>query len=349
MSVDLKNLELPELEKLVELLGAKKYLAGYIFRYIHQQLGCDIDKITSLSKSLRTALAAQKYYISTFKSCRGIKSANDGTAKYVFELSDGNIIESVLMRDKDRLTACVSSQAGCRFGCSFCATGRLQFRRNLTAGEIIEQVYQISRDAGEKLNNVVYMGMGEPLDNYDNTLRAIRILAHPYGCNIGIRRHTISTVGIIPCILRLAKEDIHPRLAVSLHSPYQHQRVELMPIAARHPLDELINALGKYQHTTGRRITIEYCMIKRVNDSLDAARDLAALLKGIDAYVNLIEYNRHEGADYQPAEPARIRAFRDILIKSGFKTIIRYRRGRDIKAACGQLGAERIEQKIIDE
>jgi 23S rRNA (adenine2503-C2)-methyltransferase len=344
MDKDLKSKTLAEVEEIAAKFGAKAYIAKYIFSFIHQKDALGIDDLTTLSKNLRTSLGESGYFISKFKIVEKL-SDPDGTEKYLFETSDGHNIESVLLDEKGRKTICLSTQIGCRLGCKFCATGYLKFKRSLTAGEIVNQVNTISKDAGCKINNVVFMGMGEPFENYDNVLKAVRILASPFGKNIGIRRQTISTVGIPEGIKKLADEDIHPRLAVSLHAPDDELRKKIVPAANKYPMSEILNALKLYNKKTGRRITIEYCMIDGLNDGNQCAKKLAAVLSPLDASVNLIEYNPHAGCDFEPANREQIKIFKDILMQRGFETIIRFRRGTNIKAACGQLGADRIKEK----
>jgi 23S rRNA (adenine2503-C2)-methyltransferase len=341
MDKDLKSKTLAEIKNIIAAYGAKEYIAKYIFSFLHQHNVNDIDLMTTLSKELRQKLTDDGFCISQLKIIEKL-SDPDGTVKYLFETADGQQIESVLLEETDRKTICLSTQIGCRLGCKFCATGYLKFQRNLTAGEIIDQAGTISADSNCKINNLVYMGMGEPLDNYENTLKAVRILSDQCGRKIGIRRQTISTVGLPDGIKRLADEDIYPRLAVSLHAADDNLRKQIVPAANKYPLPELIRAMKHYQQKTDRRITIEYCMMDDINDSLDCARKLIQLLKGIHASVNLIEYNPHSGCDFKASPKERIKAFKDILMQSGFEAIIRYRRGRSIKAACGQLGADRI-------
>ena len=365
MDKDLKNKTLTELELIAAEFGVKAYSAKYIFSFIHQQNINDISLISPLSKEFRAKLSEAGYFISQLKIVEKLADP-DGTEKYLFETSDGHKIESVLLApletgrprrpsgitdalsltgldERGRKTICLSTQIGCRLGCKFCATGYLKFKRSLTAGEIIDQVNAISKDANCKINNIVFMGMGEPFENYDDTLKAVRILAHPFGKNIGIRRQTISTVGIPAGIRKLADEDIHPRLAVSLHAPDDELRKKIVPAANKYPLSEILNATKFYNKKTARRITIEYCLIDGINDSGECAKKLAAILAGIDASVNLIEYNPHPGCDFAPADREKIKLFKDILMQRGFETIIRFRRGTSIKAACGQLGADRIK------
>lgn len=344
MDKDLKNKTPAELKAIVAKYGGKEYLSKYIFTYMHQHNLNDINLMTTLSKEMRKKIVDEGYYITELKIVEKLTDP-DGTVKYLFETPDGNKIESVLLDENGRKTICISTQIGCRLGCKFCATGALGFVRNLTAGEIIDQVSAICSDAQCKVNNVVFMGMGEPLENYDNTLRAVRIFAAETGKQIGVRRQTISTVGLPEEIRKLADEDIYPRLAVSLHAADENVRQQIVPVANKYPLKDLTAAMKYYNEKTGRRITIEYCMIDGVNDGFDLARKLVQFVRPLKASVNLIEYNPHPGADYQPARREQIKAFKDMLMQAGFETIIRFRRGQGIKAACGQLGADRIIPK----
>ena len=337
MIKDLKNYTFDELEALVIDLGAKKYQAKYIFSSIHAKDVVSIDEFTTLKKDFRARLADDGFYISSIETVEKLVDP-DGTIKYLFGLADGVRIESVLLTNNDRRTLCISCQAGCRMGCTFCATAKLKFRRNLTAAEIVDQVNAVSADIGT-VNNVVYMGMGEPLDNYDEVMRSLRILNHHAGKNIGQRHLTISTCGLPDEILRFADEKLQVHLAISLHCATDDERVQIMPTANRYPLKELFEAIRGYQAVTRRRVMFEYCMIKGVNDSDDDARAILKLLKGLNANVNLIEYNRHPGCKFKPSSRQRIGAFFDILMQGGIETTARYKRGQKIKAACGQLGA----------
>ena len=342
MENDLKSKTIDELAELATGLGQKSYLAKYIFSFIHTRFADSIDEITPLPKEFRSTLTSAGCYISKLKTIEKLTDP-DGTVKYLFALSDDSMIETVLLSENQRKTICVSTQVGCRMGCKFCATGYLKFSRGLTTGEIIDQVLRISKDSGCKISNIVYMGMGEPLDNYDAVIKAVKMLNDPAGAGIGIRKQTISTIGIIDGIKKLADEKIYPRLAVSLHAANDHLRKKLVPAENKYPLAELIKAISHYQDKTQRRVTIEYCMLKGLNDSLTDAKNLANLLKGLKTNVNLIEYNPHPGADFKGSASGAIKAFKDSLMASGIETIIRFRRGRTIKAACGQLGADRIK------
>jgi 23S rRNA (adenine2503-C2)-methyltransferase len=337
MNKDLKDRTQEELEKLVVGLRQKKYLAGYLFKFIHAQDGREVAALSTLSKTFREQLIEQGYFISQLQTV-DTRTDSDGSAKYLFELADGERIETVLLPEEDRRTLCVSTQIGCPMGCIFCATGRIPFRRNLTAGEIVDQVNRVEEQAG-RITNLVYMGMGEPLLNYDAVLKSIRILNHSAGKNIGIRHITISTSGIAPAIERLAEEEIRPRLAISLSAPTDALRSKLMPVTNQYPLAELLEAVRKYQARTGQRVTFEYVLIDQVNDSVTHARLLVKLLRGLMYNVNLIEHNPFSGCEFTGSSRPRIQRFAATLKDAGVETTIRFRMGRRIKAACGQLQA----------
>ena len=340
MDNDLKNRTLTELEKLVADFQGKKYLAKYIFSFIHAKDALAIDDITPLAKPFRQKLIDAGFHISRLNTVEKFTDP-DGTVKYLFELQDRQRIESVLLTDDGpdkRRTLCISCQVGCRMGCDFCATGRLNFIRNLTAGEIADQLNVIAKDSG-KINNVVYMGMGEPLDNYGNVIRSLEIINHHAGKFIGQRHITVSTCGMTDGIEALADEPIKPRLAVSLHAPTDELREKIMPPAKKYPLDRLIGSLKIYRKKTKKRVTFEYCLIKNLNDSALHAQKLIELVVGLNPAVNLIEYNPHPGCAFEPTPKKRILRFRDILMNASIETVIRYKRGQKINAACGQLGA----------
>jgi 23S rRNA (adenine2503-C2)-methyltransferase len=341
MSKDLKDKTPEELEQLVTELGQKIYLAEYIFGFIHVENVTEISQITPLSKAFRQELIDQGYYISGLVVARKLED-KDGSAKYLFTLEDGNQIETVLLPEGRRRTVCISTQVGCNLDCLFCATGKLGFRRNLTTAEIVDQVETVEADSG-KITNVVYMGMGEPFLNYDAVIKSIRILNHPEGKNIGIRHITVSTCGIVPGIKQLAREDIQPRLAVSLNAPADDLRTQLMPINAKYPLAELFKAIRDYQQSTHRRVTFEYVMIKEKNDSAEHAKMLLKLLRGIMCHVNLIEHNPHPGCDFAGSGGERMKSFAAVLESAGIETTMRFKMGRGIKAACGQLGADMVK------
>jgi 23S rRNA (adenine2503-C2)-methyltransferase len=334
---DLKSKTMEELEHLVVEYDQKKYTAGYIFNFVQTRGITDISQITTLSKLFRSRLIEDGCHISKLETIDKLTDP-DGTIKYVFGLPDGARIESVLLFDDDRRTLCVSTQAGCAFGCVFCATGKLGLARNLTTAEIVDQVNMVALDGG-RISNVVFMGMGEPLANYDAVLDAVRIINNPHGRKIGIRRITVSTCGLPEQIERLAEDDISPRLAISLNAPTDAIRQRLMPIAAKFPLGRLMRAVELYQHQTRNRVTFEYVLIKGVNDTVTLAKMLIKLLRPFMCNVNLIEYNPHQGCDLIASDKMAIERFANLLIEQGIETTVRLKMGQTIKAACGQLGA----------
>lgn len=342
MDLDLKNKTHGELEQILSGFGAREYLADYMFSFIHGRNVVSVDEITPLSKALRAKMRDAGYFISRLEVVERFDDP-DGTVKFLFAAGDGTRFESVVLTEERqvRRTVCVSCQAGCRMGCAFCATGQLKFGRNLTAGEIADQVNQ-ARAACGKISNVVYMGMGEPFDNYENVLRSIAIVNDRGGLGIGQRHITVSTCGICEGIERFAGEHLQVRLAVSLHGATDAVRERIMGVARRYPLKRVMGAVKEYQRQSGRRVTFEYCMIRDVNDSAADAEAMARLLKGVDAAVNLIEFNPHEGCTFTGSSRGAIQRFREVLERSGVETVIRYRRGRAIKAACGQLGARQV-------
>jgi 23S rRNA (adenine2503-C2)-methyltransferase len=337
MDKDLKNKSISELEEIAAAYEQKNFIARNIFSFIHKHNKSDIDQLTTLSKEFRAQLKQDGFCISELKTAE-IFNDPDGTRKFLFELGDGTRIETVELLDADRRTLCISTQVGCRMTCQFCATARLGFTRSLTAGEIVDQVIQVEKADG-RISNVVYMGMGEPFDNYDEMVKSVRMLNSTAGKNIGIRHITISTAGIIAGIERLAEEGMQVRLAISLHAVRDHVREKIMRISRKYPIAPLLEAVRYYQRKTKRRVTFEYVMINGLNDSAADARALSKLITGIKANINLIEYNPHDGCDFAPSDRKTIKAFRQILADAGWETAIRFKRGRQIKAACGQLGA----------
>ena len=331
----LAGMTLSELEDLMAKMGATKFRAKQIHNWIYAKSVSCIDDMKNLSKDFREQL---KQVASVTESKIKVKQvSSDGTLKYLIEYPDGECVETVLMRFDNRanLTACVSSQVGCAVNCSFCATGKGGFKRNLTYQEIIEQVLSIQRDTGLKVTNVVFMGQGEPLLNLNNVLKALEIFNNDF--QIGARRITISTSGIIPGIKRLAEMNLQSTLAISLHAPNHKLRAELMPIENKYPIDELKNALISYVEKTGRRITVEYILIHGFNDTPEVAKELAVLLRGIKCNINLIPYNSVIENDYKKPSNNDIMKFKYLLEHSGKKVTVRLERGADIDAACGQL------------
>ena len=334
----LSGLSLKEIEDFVASLNASKYRAKQIHNWIYSKSVNSIEEMTDLSKSFREEF---KKIATVSNSKMKIKQeSKDGTLKYLIEYPDGECVETVLMRFDNRanLTACVSSQVGCAVNCSFCATGKRGFIRNLTYQEIVEQVLTIQRDTGLKITNIVFMGQGEPLLNLENVLKALEIFNNDF--QIGARRITISTSGIIPKIYELAEMELQSTLAISLHSPIHEQRAKLMPIENKYPLNELKKALKYYIEKTGRRITIEYILIHEFNDTLEAAKKLAEFMKDLKCNVNLIPYNTVGESIYKKPNNNDIMKFKYIIEHSGKKVTVRLERGADIDAACGQLSGK---------
>jgi len=331
----LAGLTLQELENFMMELKATKFRAKQIHNWIYEKSVSSIDEMTNLSKDFREELKSIAKV--TDVKVRTKQVSKDGTIKYLVEYPDGECVETVLMRFDNRanLTACVSSQVGCAVNCSFCATGKGGFKRNLTYQEIIEQVLTIQRDTGLKVTNIVFMGQGEPLLNLDNVLKALEIFNNDF--QIGARRITISTSGIIPGIKKLADLNLQSTLAISLHAPTHELRQKIMPIENKYSIDKLQNALLSYVEKTGNRITIEYILIHSLNDTSKAAKELAMYLKDIKCNVNLIPYNPVVENDYQKPFGGDIMKFKYILEHSGKKVTVRLERGADIDAACGQL------------
>ena len=334
---DIKGMPLGDLEAFFSRWGKERYRARQISRWIYRRLAEDFSAMTDLSKDFRDELPG-KCRISSPPAERVDVSA-DGTEKFLFRLEDGEAVESVLIPEKDRRTLCISSQVGCALGCGFCATGARGFRRDMTAAEIVHQVCfgaRRLRERGERLTNVVFMGMGEPLANLPEVSRAIAILLSQFGFGLPGKRVTVSTAGVVPAMSALAKE--YPvSFAVSINAARDELRSKLMPINRKYPLRELIAAMRKIPLRSGRKVTAEYVLLAGINDSQRDARDLARLLSGARVKVNLIPLNPHEDGAYAPPSTETVDRFREVLLASGIPAISRERRGSDIGAACGQL------------
>lgn len=335
-NTDIKSLEYEELKELITGMKMPKFRADQIFMWLHAKLVNDFDSMTNLSAEIKKNLA-QEFEIRNVRSVEILESKIDGTKKYLFELNDGYHIESVMMRYNHGNTVCVSSQVGCAMGCTFCASTIDGCARNLTASEILSQVYEIQKDIGERVSNVVIMGMGEPLVNYDNVTRFVRIISGENALHISRRNITISTCGIVPAIKRLAEESLQVTLALSFHAPDDEIRKKIMPIANKYNIKELLEACDFYFEKTGRRVTFEYCLIDGVNDKKVHAEKLAKLLKGRNAHVNLIPVNPTRENNYGAAKEKDIEAFRKILEAANITVTRRREMGRDINGACGQL------------
>src|SRR5574344_1505832 len=334
----LSGLNLQEIEKITDLLGASKFRARQIHNWIYLKSVSGIDEMTDLSVKFREEL--KKVAKVTDIKIKVKQVSSDGTIKYLLEFPDGECVETVLMRFDNRanLTACVSSQVGCAVNCSFCPTGKRGFIRNLTYKEIVEQVLTIQRDTGLKITNVVFMGQGEPLLNLDNVLEALDIFNNNF--QIGARRITISTSGIVPQINKLAEKNLQSTLAISLHASNHAVRKELMQIEEKYPIDEVIKSLKHYVDKTGRRITVEYILIKGLNCTLESAKELANLLRTLKCNINLIPYNPVVKTGYEKPSNNDIMKFKYLLEQSGKKVTVRLERGSDIDAACGQLSGK---------
>ena len=336
MKTDIKSLSETELKSLLEALGEKPFRAAQVFDWIHKKKAQSFDEMTNLSLALRERLKEEAELVSLVPV--SVQASRlDGTRKYLFRLEDGNLIESVFMPYHHGNSVCVSSQAGCRMGCRFCASTIHGLSRNLKASEILEQVYAIERDTKERVSHVVMMGSGEPFDNYEAAVRFIRLISSEKGADLSIRNITVSTCGLTEGIRRFAEEDLPVTLALSLHAPNQALRESLMPIARHYELREVMEACSFYFETTHRRLTFEYALMNGINDSEACARELSELLKGQHAHINLIPVNPVEERDFRQPDSARIASFVKILEKNGINVTIRRTMGADIDGACGQL------------
>ncbi|MDO4300314.1 MAG: 23S rRNA (adenine(2503)-C(2))-methyltransferase RlmN [Clostridia bacterium] len=333
---DLRSLTLKELTAELEKMGEKQFRAKQIYGWLHQKQVTDFSEMTNLSKALREKLK-EKYTIKNLKIVEKLISKEDNTIKYLFDIGDNVVIESVLMRYSYGNAVCISSQAGCRMGCTFCASTADGLERNLLAGEMAAQIYEIQKDIGERVSNVVIMGSGEPLDNYDNVMDFLEIIHSGEGNNLSHRHITLSTCGLVDKIYDLARENLQITLAISLHAPNNLIRQNTMPVARRYDFDSLIKAAKDYADSTKRRVTFEYALIKGVNDSEECARELASKLRGIMCHVNLIPVNDVKENNYIRSSEENIKHFAGILKSLGIETTIRRKLGSDINAACGQL------------
>ncbi len=336
MKKDLKSLTLEELQIEMVSIGEAKFRAKQIFRWLHVKYANSFDEMTDLSEALREKLR-KNYEIGAVKQVKKLVSKIDNTTKYLFELENNYIIESVFMHYSYGNTVCISTQAGCRMGCTFCASTIDGVEKSLTPAEMLSQVYEIERDKGESISGVVLMGSGEPLDNYDNVLKFIKLINSKDGKNMGQRHITLSTCGLINKMYDLADEELQITLAVSFHAPNDEIRNRLMPVSKANPMDKLLEACRFYADKTKRRITFEYSLIKGVNDSADNAKELASKLKGMLCHVNLIPINDVKKKDYVKSTNETIKRFEDILLSRGIETTVRKSLGGDIDAACGQL------------
>ena len=330
-----------QLTQLMKEMGQPSFRAKQIFRWLHQKQVRSFSEMTDQPKALIQQLE-ERFYPLHLETLRRQQS-KDGTVKYLFGLPDGNCIETVLMRYHYGNTVCVSTQVGCRMGCRFCASTQAGLVRCLTAGEIAAEVYAASQDIGERISHIVLMGIGEPLDNFDNVMDFLSIISSPSGVNIGMRNISLSTCGVVPMIDKLAEKKLQLTLSISLHAPNDEMRSKMMPINNAYNVKELIAACRRYQQTTGRRISFEYSMVKGVNDSDQTAKELAALIRGMGAHVNLIPINPVDGSPYSATDAANVKRFQKQLEQIGVNATVRRRLGSDISAACGQLRREARE------
>ena len=332
---NIKDYDLDELKEEFLKLGEKAYRAEQVFKWIYVEEVTSFDDMTNISKELREKLK-EVFSFHNFKILKKQQSV-DGTQKYLFDILDDNAIESVLMEYHHGKTICVSSQVGCKMGCKFCASTGIKFARNLTAGEIVEQILAVQRDEQIRISNIVFMGIGEPLDNFDNVMKAIKILNNPKGLNIGARHISISTSGLVPKIYELADRDLQCTLSISLHATNDKKRSEMMPVNNAYNIEELMKACRYYISKTNKRISFEYALAKNNNDNLKDAEELAKLLKGMLCHVNLIPINKIENGEFTKSTNENIIKFRDYLNSKGIVATIRRELGSDIDAACGQL------------
>jgi 23S rRNA (adenine2503-C2)-methyltransferase len=334
--IDIKNLNLDELEELVASLGEERYRARQIMEWVYHHHASSFEEMTNLPKELRSKIANTSY-ISNFNTQK-VQTSNDGTHKFLFELKDGNCIETVLIPEKKHRTICVSTQLGCALGCKFCFSGKGGLIRNLDTSEIVNQIWAIKNEfiVNDETINIVFMGMGEPLANYENTLKALYILTSPFGFNFSHRRITVSTAGLIPQIKRLGQE-LPVNLAISLNAASNSLRNYLMPINKKYSLDKLLEVASKTPLPSRKRITFEYILIKNINDSLKDAKALASLLRGIRCKINLIPFNEHKGVEFKRPDDRIVEEFRKFLVSKHFTVMVRESKGNNISAACGQL------------
>ena len=347
MKKDIRAYGYDRLKEEMEALGEKPFRAKQVYEWLHVKLADDFDEMTNLSKALREKLK-EEYVILPVKMLERQISQIDGTNKFLFQLYDGNVVESVLMRYKHGNSVCISSQAGCRMGCAFCASTIGGLQRNLSSSEMLGQIYQIQKITQERVSNVVVMGTGEPLDNYENFLNFVHLLTDEHGLNISQRNVTVSTCGIVPKILELAKEHLQITLALSLHGSTQEKRKRLMPVANKYHLPEVLDACDTYFRETGLRVTFEYSLVHGVNDTEEDARELTALLKPRNCHLNLIPVNPVRERDF--VRPSRKNAlnFKNKLEKSGINVTIRREMGSDIDGACGQLRRSYVKADVAE-
>ncbi len=342
--IDIRSYNLEELAAFLNELSQPKFRTKQIFKWLHSGIE-DFDEMTNIPKNLRDTLR-ERCYLATVKIAKRFNSQIDGTVKYVYELYDGEYIESVLMKYEHGYTVCISTQVGCRMGCSFCASGIDGLCRNLTASEMLAQIMKAQTDNGIRVSNVVMMGMGEPLDNFDNSVRFLKLVSHEEGLNIGLRHISLSTSGVVSGIRKLAEYDFPITLSISLHAPYDDIRSSMMKVNKRWNIEELLSACRDYQKVTTRRISFEYALISGVNDTDECADRLAEILKGIMCHVNLIPANPVKENAFKKPQQAKILRFKERLIYNGINATVRRTLGADIDASCGQLRRKTKEESL---
>lgn len=336
MSKDIMSMTYGELAEVFSGKGLPGFRAKQVYQWLHCRLAASYDEMTDLPKALREQLA-EEHPLNICTVAKKQVSAADGTVKFLYALHDGDYIESVVMKYKYGYTVCVSSQVGCKMGCAFCASTLGGFKRSLTAGEILSQVYTAQRELGERVSHIVLMGMGEPLDNFDNVMRFIELVTDEKGLNLSMRNISLSTCGVVPKIEELMKKKLQLTLSISLHAADSGLRSKIMPINKKYDVDELLAVCRRYAAETSRRISFEYSMLAGVNDSDECARLLASKLRGMLCHVNLIPVNEVEESPFKPSSPERIERFTEILAGSGITATVRRKLGSDIEASCGQL------------
>lgn len=340
--IDIKSLNYDELADYIVSIGEKKFRAAQLYSWMHEKLACSYDEMTNISDKLKKVLKENTLY-TCLEPVRVQESQIDGTKKYLFRLYDGNLIESVFMRYHHGNSVCISSQVGCKMGCRFCASTLNGCVRNLEPSEMLDQIYRIQSLTGERVSNIVIMGSGEPMDNYDNVVKFLGLINSEKGLNISQRNITVSTCGLVPRIKQLAELKLQITLAISLHAPNDELRKTMMPIAYTYSIEQIMDACRYYLLQTARRISFEYSLVKGVNDSSECARQLIKLVHGMNCHINLIPVNPIKERDYEQSEKNSIHNFKEILEKAGVNVTIRREMGRDIDGACGQLRQNHIE------
>lgn len=340
--IDIKSLNYDELADYIVSIGEKKFRAAQLYSWMHEKLACSYDEMTNISDKLKKVLKENTLY-TCLEPVRVQESQIDGTKKYLFRLYDGNLIESVFMRYHHGNSVCISSQVGCKMGCRFCASTLNGCVRNLEPSEMLDQIYRIQSLTGERVSNIVIMGSGEPMDNYDNVIKFLGLINSDKGLNISQRNITVSTCGLVPRIKQLAELKLQITLAISLHAPNDELRKTMMPIAYTYSIEQIMDACRYYLSQTARRISFEYSLVKGVNDSPECARQLIKLVHGMNCHINLIPVNPIKERDYEQSEKNSIHNFKEILEKAGVNVTIRREMGRDIDGACGQLRQNHIE------